>query len=50
MNRPSRQHRNLLAKIEKKAARSRSRGKKAKRLAKWAETYKELCNDAKAAS
>jgi hypothetical protein len=50
MNRPSRQHRSLLAKIAKKVARSRVRGKKAKRMAKFAETYKDLCDDGEAAS
>ena len=40
MHRPTRQHKNLLQKIEKKVARSRKSGKKAKRWKKWAETYK----------
>ncbi len=45
MHRPTRQHRNLAAKIEKKTARSRKSGKKAKRLKKWAETYQGLNQD-----
>jgi hypothetical protein len=45
MHRPTRQHANLLKKIEEKKARSRKRGKKVKRWAKWAETYKELCKE-----
>ena len=52
MHRPTRQHGNLLKKIETKKARSRLKGKKAKRLAKWVESYKGLCEgqDAKDAS
>lgn len=45
MHRPTRQHKHLLEKIEEKKARSRKRGKKAKRLAKWAEEYKDLCKE-----
>lgn len=41
MHRPTRQHKNLLQKIEKKVARSRKSGKKAKRWKKWAEEYKD---------
>ncbi len=45
MHRPTRQHANLIAKIEEKKTKSRKSGKKAKRLAKWAEEYKELNKD-----
>lgn len=45
MHRPTRQHRNLLAKIENKTARSRNRGKKAKRWSKWAAEYKALITE-----
>ncbi len=45
MHRPTRQHRNLAAKIEKKTARSPKPGKKAKRWKKWAETYQGLNQD-----
>ncbi len=41
MHRPTRQHKNLLQKIEEKVARSRKSGKKAKRWKKWAEEYKD---------
>lgn len=41
MHRPTRQHKNLLQKIENKVARSRKSGKKAKRLKKWAAEYKD---------
>jgi hypothetical protein len=46
MHRPTRQHRNLVAKLERKAKRSRRRGEKAKRWAKWVEGYKKLCEGA----
>ena len=43
MHRPTRQHRNLVAKIERKSTRRRTDGKKARRWKKWAEQYKNLC-------
>ncbi len=46
MHRPTRQHRQLLAKIEQKKARSKKRGKKAKRWEKAAETFKALVPEA----
>jgi hypothetical protein len=46
MHRPTRQHKNLTAKIEAKGKRSRRRGEKAKRWQKWAEGYKKLCEGA----
>jgi hypothetical protein len=46
MHRPTRQHKNLLAKIERKVAQSpKGTGKKAKRWKKAAETFKDLNKD-----
>ncbi|MEM9694601.1 MAG: hypothetical protein AAGA56_18775 [Myxococcota bacterium] len=48
--RPSRKYKNLLKKLEEKKRRSRLRGKKAKRYAKWAAKYEELANAKPASS
>ena len=45
MHRPTRKHKHLLAKIERKQAKDRPRGKKAKRWTKWAEAYKGLAQE-----
>jgi hypothetical protein len=42
MHRPTRQHKHLAAKLERKATRSRRNGAKAKRWKKAAESYKAL--------
>jgi hypothetical protein len=46
MHRPTRQHRHLVAKLERKNARSRKTGAKAKRWKKSAEAYQGLRADA----
>lgn len=47
MNRPARQHQNLLAKIAEKEARSLKKpGKRTKRWRKWATTYQPLAEQA----
>ncbi len=42
MHRPTRQHRNLAAKVAQKSTISRKSGNKAKRWKKWLETYQGL--------
>ncbi len=45
MHRPTRKHRHLASKTERKLARSRVIGKKSKRWKKWIDTYKVLNHD-----
>ena len=44
MHRPTRKHRNLTTKLERKAARSRRSGNKARRWKKWLANYESLVN------
>ena len=48
-HRPTRKHRHLMQKIEAKKAHSRAKGKKLKRLEKWAKAYEALVKDDAAA-
>lgn len=41
-HRPTRKHKVLKAKLESKQARSRTSGKKARRMKKWLEAYEKL--------
>ena len=50
MHRPTRQNRNLQAKLAAKITRSRASGKKAKRWKKWLEEYKSLNQDSAASA
>jgi hypothetical protein len=45
MHRPTRQHNDLTAKLERKLTQSKKPGKKAKRWKKWIESYAKLNQD-----
>lgn len=45
MHRPTRQHDNLKAKLERKLAHSRKTGNKAKRWKKWLKDFESLCKN-----
>jgi len=46
MHRPTRQHRNLQAKLTRKLESSRRVGRKARRWKKWVSSYQPLSQDA----